>query len=66
MSNKPRRRFLREMKEKLIEQGIFEKRTEDPMILQQLSEKEARQQFLHSIIVAFVLVLLLIALPMSF
>lgn len=66
MSNKPRRRFLREMKKKLAEQGIFKKRAEDPMVLLRLSDEETKQQFLHSIIAAFVLVLLLIALPMSF
>lgn len=66
MSNKPRRRFLREMKEKLVEQGIFEKRTEDPMIFQQLSEEEARQQVICNVIAALALILLFLFLPISF
>lgn len=66
MSNRLRRKFLKGMKEKLAELGIFKKRVEDPMVLLRLSDEEAEQQFLHIIIVAFVLVLLFIALPMSF
>lgn len=66
MSSGPRRKVLREIKEKLAKQGILEKKAADPMAFLRLSDEEARQQFLHSIIATFLLVLLFIALTMSF
>lgn len=66
MSNRPRRIFIRKMKAELSGQGTPKKGVEDPMDFQQLSEEEAKRQFLYSIIAAFLLVLLFIALPMSF
>lgn len=66
MSSGPRKRFLREMKKKLAEQGIFKKRAEDPMAFQQLSEEEARRQVICNVIAALALILLFLCLPISF
>ncbi len=63
MSNVPRRRFLREMKKKLVEQGIFKKRDDDPMVFLQLNDEEAKHQVIYNVIAALILILLFIFFP---
>jgi len=63
MSGRERKKFLREMREKMAEMGLIAKKEKNPLHSLRLDDSEAREQMLYNLFVLAIVALMVMCCP---